>query len=352
MKSKRKVIGMLAILSVGIILFGVYVGNYFGKETAFNQTKRQEIDQLVKDSHLKGNVALIQNKKLVYQQSYGYADADKKTKNSITDAFPIASLQKRMTAIVIAQLIEEDKLSYETTLSEFYPDIERSDEVTIRQLIDHRSGYFMPEIAPDHVLKTEDEQFEYSVATTELGVIGDAQYSNGNYTFLARIISDIEQDSYQNVVKRRIFKPLKLEHTYFWDELPTNKKLAKEYFYEDHDYGTETQIASPELFSSLLGAGNIMMTIQDLATFELSLGTEKLLSEEAMKELFGWSKMDDFMNKNIRGNISENGTMGGFDSYVYGSSDTNHMVIWLTNQLPETDAQTLIKSIYQTMLYD
>ena len=66
--------------------------------------------------------------------------------------FPLASVEKYLTALVIGHLIAEHKLSFNTKLAKFFPKIDHSKDISIRQLLDHRSGIQMDELTPDQTL--------------------------------------------------------------------------------------------------------------------------------------------------------------------------------------------------------
>ncbi|MGO2082990.1 serine hydrolase domain-containing protein [Vagococcus sp.] len=342
---------------VPLLLFGVFLCFLFffifiSKESIpFNAEKEHKIDDMLEKHHFKGTVLMVQNGQVVFEKAYGQADHERKTANTLETIFPIASLQKRMTAVIIAQLIAEGKLSYETKLADYCPEVRGAQKITIRQLLDHTSGYVMPEIAPVNVLKTEEAQYDYALQLTTVYEPGTYQYSNGNYTFLARVIHLIEKKTYADVLKERIIQPLGLKNTFLWDEIPKNKQVPEEYMYLNGDYTTQKRVASPALFSSLLGAGNVFSSVNDLLLFEKSLSDNQLLTHQEMEIVFDWSFEQPKKKKMIRGNISEAGQLGGYDSAVYGTLDNQNLVFWLSNQAPVDQEGQLLNILYEIMMY-
>lgn len=107
MKSKKRV---SFIILVVLILSFIFISSYFFKsETPFDAQKAHKIDEKMQDVHFKGVLLMVQDAKIVYEQAYGQANKDKGIKNTLDAVYPIASLQKRMTAAMIAQLISEKK---------------------------------------------------------------------------------------------------------------------------------------------------------------------------------------------------------------------------------------------------
>ena len=352
-KEKKVLILVASVSLVALILFGaVSKSNSFHAESKTKPTEQEttmnEIDRLVDDSNMFGSLVMMKNGEAVYTQSYGMADAEGKIKNDQDIIYPIASLQKSMTAVMIAQLISEDKLTYDTTIDKFYEDLDHAEEVTVRDLIDHTSGFVMPEVASDSVLKTEQEQLENALKTSEYNGNREFQYSNGNYSFLAGIIMKLDERSYEESLQTRILNPLHMKNTYLWSNLPKDAQLPKEYFYhEDKNYQTDTLVYSEELMSTLLGAGNVYATAEDVAIFETSLNNGVLLKDEEYLELFG-IQHNDLMVRT--GNISSINGAGGYSSYVYGDVTNQTVVVFLVNQSSPTDSMPVMENLYQQLL--
>ncbi len=330
-KYNKKIL-FLFVISLAIIIISMAFLRNSLKEKETPLTQKEFIENVsadFKESHLSGSVAVVKNGKIIDTSSY-------------------ASLQKNMTGVIIAQLIREDKLTYDTTIDTFYPNLEFADTITVRDLLNHTSGYGMPETATDSVLKTEKEQLENVFDTLYYHGSHEFYYSNGNYSLLAGIISRIENKSYKESLKTRIFTPLKLEHTFLWDELPKEATIPNEYlFYNDEDYNTENLQYSEELMSTLLGAGNVYSTVSDLSCFEMSLNNGTLLTEDEVNELFNYSLQQEVM---FSGNISADGVMGGYRSYVYGDLSEQNFIVFLANQSSDYYPYDLLADVYQQLL--
>ena len=352
-KRKKKQPKTLVILFLILLLFsgGLFLMSKYMKQVDAAKSDKErlnDISQLIDESNLLGTLALIKNGKIIYTEGFGYADKEKQLPNNDKTLYPIASLQKNMTAVIIAQLIREKKLTYDTTIETFYPDLEHSEEITIRDLLSHTSGYLMPEVPTDKVLMTEEEQLKNALETSEYLGNHDFAYSNGNYSLLAGIIRDIEKISYKESLENRILNPLKMNQTYLWDDIPSNKKVPQEYFYRDNThYSEEDLIYSEELMSTLLGAGNLYATVTDLALFEMALTTDSLLSDKEYDELFYFSDESEVM---MTGNISSDGVMGGFSSYFYGDLSNQTFVLFLANQSSTDYPDQLLNQVYQQLL--
>ena len=91
------------------------------------------------------SVALVQHGKLVYTHAYGYARLATATAPAIPATpemrYSIGSISKQFTAAAILLLQEEGKLSLDDPVGKYVPGLTRGNEVTIRQILSHTSGY-------------------------------------------------------------------------------------------------------------------------------------------------------------------------------------------------------------------
>jgi CubicO group peptidase (beta-lactamase class C family) len=86
-----------------------------------------------------GSIALSENNKIVFK-TYGFADVESNKKLDVNTKLKIGSITKTFTSTIIMQLIDEKKLTLDTKLSKFYPNIKNADKITIHHLLHHRTG--------------------------------------------------------------------------------------------------------------------------------------------------------------------------------------------------------------------
>ena len=87
------------------------------------------------------SIAVVRNKQIAYLQAYGSAHLEPSVPAAPKMRYSIGSVSKQFTATAILMLAEEGKLSLDDPVSKFVPGLTRGDEVTIRQLLSHTSGY-------------------------------------------------------------------------------------------------------------------------------------------------------------------------------------------------------------------
>src|SRR5437868_9147166 len=107
---------------------------------------RAKIDQLAADVLTKSgvpsaSVAVVKDGRIAYVKAYGAARLEPRTPAAPEMRYSIGSISKQFTATAMLLLQEQGKLSLDDKVAKFIPDLTRANEVTIRQLLSHTSGY-------------------------------------------------------------------------------------------------------------------------------------------------------------------------------------------------------------------
>jgi beta-lactamase class C len=84
-----------------------------------------------------GAFVILQNDKILYKEVFGKIKCDGKVKNNTNTIFPLASVSKTITAIVIGTLIQQGKLDFDEKFKLPY----LKNEVTLKEILSHTTGY-------------------------------------------------------------------------------------------------------------------------------------------------------------------------------------------------------------------
>lgn len=353
------IISVLAVLLLGYGLFihqpkkNVSVGSYQAQALVMDESPflTGDIDHLIRTSHFKGVALVVKNDQVVYKQAFGYANFARLEKNSLKIAYPIASLQKFMTGALIAQLVGEGKITYDQTVESFYPQLPTGKDIQIRDLLNHTSGIRMAEENPGKLLGTEEDQLNYVLTTLQATDDHSFNYTNANYTLLSGIVSQVTGQRYEDVLTQRIIEPLGLHATYSWEQRPQKMVFPRAYRYaEGKNYQDDQFFANKDLFSSLLGAGNLFMSITDMLHVQRGLTNGELLTPQEYHDL---TQIED---AGYAGGISHengiksiHGSLGGYDTYVYGDENNKNLVILFANQPGEEGNGIIAETIYEML---
>src|SRR5258705_1843505 len=93
-------------------------------------------------NHIPGmSVAVVHRGKVIFNQQYGLANVELSVPVIANSPFKIASLTKPVTAIAVMMLAEDKKVSPDSTLSYYLPELPAQwRTITIRQALSHTSG--------------------------------------------------------------------------------------------------------------------------------------------------------------------------------------------------------------------
>jgi D-alanyl-D-alanine carboxypeptidase len=302
-----------------------------------------------------GVVIRVESPDWVYFEAAGFANVETGEPLNCEMPFQIGSNTKMMTATVLLQLQEEGLLSLDNMLADYLPDyaerFPNGDQMTLRQLANHTAGlgdYGDPIIGAgvsDLEARergyTPEELLEFALENTEPsfapGTDGAWSYSNTGYILLGLIIEDVTEQALEDVFADRIFTPLGMDDTFFWNDsslpefgLPANYIEAP----------FEEEVSSWNM-SQGWAAGAVISTADDMATFITALMNGELYEDEATLDMMTDAVYAEGLLANYgigfmsRITIHSEDTWGhggqtlGFESVVeYDVADDISIVIW------------------------
>ena len=246
-----------------------------------------------------GNVLISKDDNIIYEKSFGDADAENHKKNTKNSIFSIASVTKSLTAVGIMKLVEDGKLTLETPISTYFPDFipDFSMKITIRHLLNHSSGMqanigriddqgngLMPGKNPI-TLNELFEKFKDTKLNFEPGT--GYEYNNFGYSLLAYIIENVTKQSYADYMERAVFKPANMKNT----AVNSYKNLKKRAFpHIGLGMNAFEKLSSPIYSSWVTGAGDINSTTGDLYNFMKALENGIVLKPATVDKLYSYTQ--------------------------------------------------------------
>lgn len=259
-------------------------------QTTDMQKLDQFLNRLAEKNMAMGSLTIAKDGKIIYNKSIGYSQINEAEKKPITEAsrFRIASIGKTYTAVMIMQLVEEQKLDLDETLDKFFPQIINASGITIRQLLQHRSG--IPDISRDldpqrnwaNGITKEDMLDLISKATPVFEPDTRQSYSNSGYFLLSLILEKLTDKSYSEILEERITSKSGLADTYVQSGfIDVNKDESLSYIHINGEW-RQAKETHPSI---AYGAGQIMSTPNDMVRFIRALFDGKLVSEESINQM-------------------------------------------------------------------
>jgi CubicO group peptidase (beta-lactamase class C family) len=301
-------------------------------------------------------VAIARNGHILYERRIGFRDStakgvllpDEHTK------YRIGSITKMFTAVMIVQLVEEGRLSYDTKLSDFFPEIPNAGKITIEQMLTHHSGLPRYENIDDQDKIRTKKTAEDMIRTVSKNDgnpedVEKGHYSNLNYILLGLILEKVTHSTFDEQLKLRITDRCGLHNTYNLQHYIDAKKneahsfnFSKGKWVEDYEY---------EWAGYTNAAGYMVSTPRELDKFIYSLFTGKLVSNASLQRMstmhgnFGYALMKTPFDKHT--GYGHSGRLEGFVSGVsYFPEDSLAVSIIINGQIyPMNDIMIGVLSI-------
>ncbi|HTO39010.1 MAG TPA: serine hydrolase [Brumimicrobium sp.] len=179
-------------------------------------------------------VAVIKNDTIVIQKGFGVRSVNNQKPVDTKTIFGIASNTKAFTTAAIAQLVDKNKLSWDTKITEIIPELKLDDayvtrELTIRDILSHRSGLGLGAgdlmVFPGKNSTTLEELIHnlrhfkpVSSFRTEVS------YNNLFYILAGEIVTRVSGIPYETYIEKHFFEPLNMERATFDEEKINNDK--------------------------------------------------------------------------------------------------------------------------------
>ena len=324
--------------------------------------RADKVDAFVKAEMEKRQMAglalkIIRDGKDIKSTAYGFANLELKTPTKLETVFEIGSVTKQFTAACILMLEQNGKLSVDDKIGKHLSEIPSAwTNITIRHLLNHTSGIKSYTGLDGFELTKHLTQPQFIKALSEIPLEfapgEEWKYSNSGYSLLGYIIENVSGKNYWDFLGERIFAPLEMfsatnrQPSIIIPNRADGYEKTKSGAIVNRDYD----------LTDVFAAGAIVSTVGDMAKWNASLETEKLLSASSKTAMwtsgklnngkphgygFGW-RVDPYQDHK---NVGHSGSTSGFSASLQRFPDDKVTVILLCNSDETNVATTLAKTI-------
>ena len=248
------------------------------------------VQEVLEQSHMpSASIAIVQDGKLAYLKAYGKARIAPKELPATTETrYGIGSVSKQFVAAAVLLLAEDGKLKLDDPVGKYLDGLTRGDEITIRQALNHTSGYrdywpqdfvFPAMLEPATPGKILDQ---WAKVPLDFDPGDQWQYSNTGYTAVGQIVEKVSGQPLMQFMRTRIFEPLKMTMTDEHDTKPLSAPDAGGYLRVALG---PLRPAPKEGFGWLYAAGPLSMPARDLALWNISMIERSLLKAESYEAM-------------------------------------------------------------------
>lgn len=343
------------------------------QETYFTNQRLNDIESYIREGMVDENIpgvsiALIESGKVVYIKGFGKGD-NQNSSISPQTPFQIASMTKSFSALLVLQLEKGGKLSLDDKVVDHIhwfrtSDKSQSDQITIRQLLQHNSGFSTQSgnITQNNQYRGADATERSVRALLNSQLVSEPgssyEYSNSNYHIISHLIEAVEGAPFETVIAERIFQPFDMRNSFV--QIPV-------------DITAKPAIGFPQWFGisverpftlgrMKMGDGGVSASAEDLSRYllEVSKGELGLVTQDMRDSLFstneniahyglGWqvSNEDDTTIYEHGGNNGGFSSQFGFAGANSQRSDIGFVI--LTNYTSALHSQ-FIWNVRQTIL--
>ena len=316
----------------------------------------RQIDAILRANRFVGTALVVRSGKTMFEQGFGYAQANEQKKNGINSVYQLASVQKSFTAGLIMKLAAEGKLSLTDNLAKYYPQIRGARQITLRDMLDMKSGLRL-EAFPNQ-LKTEDAMIKFILENviSNPAKIGQWDYSPVNFMLLAGIIQQVSGQSYRQYFTENIIQPWGLKHSGFVFNM--NRQPDYTRGYRNADINSVVPNYASRYFESKtsmnyqFGTGQVYMSARDLYVGERNMLRGKLYPKADVNTLLTPGSASTYGGGDYLepGYIRVHGLAYGYEATALVSRDGKDGVIVLTNYYrPNQLAQTPALQIWNLL---
>jgi D-alanyl-D-alanine carboxypeptidase len=230
-----------------------------------------------------------------WSAAYGVRTLDSRSPAQTTDPVHVGGITKSMVAVSVLKLVQEGRIQLDAPVSTYLPDFERvmhpPGPVTVRQLLQHRSG--MPSVDgplydPDTVRQALTTKVSLAQLLAMAGRISwrpklaqGFEYSNSNYIALALIVERLRRRPIGEVIRTDVIEPLGLTGTSMTAAGPAPSSMVHGYITLDRKPLDVTYPAA-QIDNA---AGGMVSSMADVNTFYRALLQDRLLKPDTITQM-------------------------------------------------------------------
>jgi CubicO group peptidase (beta-lactamase class C family) len=345
----RRALLALAVLLLVLSLHAVAFANAADDEQAV-----KAMDELLAKAYPPGGpgatVIVVKGGKTLLRKGYGMADLELGVAAEPDMVFRLGSVTKQFTATSILMLVEQGKLSLSDDITKFLPDYPtRGRTITIEHLLTHTSGIKSYTSIPawfalwrKDMTVTElidlfkNEPMDFAPGEQWL-------YNNSGYILLGAIIEKVSGQTYEQFVRKNIFEPLGMKHSFYGSATRVIPRRVPGYTMSRDGIENAQYISMTQPYA----AGSLLSNVDDLALWDAALYTDRVVKQASLQKAFtpyvlkdgtptgygyGWGKTS-YEGHTI---IEHGGGIHGFSTMVIHMPDDHVFIALLTNRDYET----------------
>jgi CubicO group peptidase (beta-lactamase class C family) len=301
------------------------------------------VQPYVSTNNFSGQILVRRGTKTVYERNFGAADHNRISPVTAATRFHVASVSMQLTSAAVMRLVDQHRLTLDTRVSDLVPSVKGGDRITIRNLLEMRSGLSDINSRSDYNDILQRHQTPASlvavVANDTLLFAPGSKYAHEEHSafnLLALIIEKTTGLTFARAMQQLLFAPAGMTHSAIDDDSgPCVSKGARGYT----PSGVADLVPAQSIhWSGKAGNASACTTARDEARFVQQIFHGGLLTKESAAIVtdtagptvgFGWFRRPSTRFGEFAFTMS--GRAPGFASYVLYLPREDLTVVALSN---------------------
>ena len=279
-------------------------------------------------------VSVMRDGRLAYAQGYGSANLEYDIPISPSSVFHVASLSKQFTAMAVALLVDDGRVSWDDDIRRYVPEVpDFGSPITLRHLAHHVSGlrdqWSLLRMAgwrweEDVVKQTDVLELTSRQRALNFEPGADFLYSNTGYTLLAVMVERVSGQPFSQFTDTRIFTPLGMTATRFQDDQAAVVRNRATAYATGENGGYRVSV--PDF--DTVGATSLLTTVEDLARWDRNFYTETVGGSDVLGDLHRRGTLGDGRVISYGAGLSH-GRHQGYATVGHGGADAGYRAEFL-----------------------
>ena len=352
-----------------LFLFFINCGPVFAQERSDRSSLSARIQALISARYQTTgcpglSVAVMFRSSIVVSQALGFADLEQRARLTARNAHRLASLSKPVTATIIMGLVQEGRLSLDSSIRSYLPELPGAYQgVTIRYLLTHQSGargYRNVEDVAFSVThyKTTREAIKAFADDPLLFVPGTkTEYSSYGFALLGAAAEAVTGRAFQDL-SADFFSRREITEFSLDDPLALVSNRVRGYRMDDKG---KLWNARAYDISIRYPSGGFVASAEDYLRFVMSVSSGRVVASEIVREMWRAQKLSDGSATpfglgwgvgEFRGNrmVGHNGLLPGSTTFLRFFPDAGVGVVLACNAEGARDLNKLLDSILEMAL--
>jgi CubicO group peptidase (beta-lactamase class C family)/D-alanyl-D-alanine dipeptidase len=241
--------------------------------------------------------ALVDDQDLIWAQGHGEQDPTRKTAATADTVYRVGSVSKPITALLLMMLVEQGAIDLDAPVQKYLPDFHPKNttgkEITLRQMLAHRSGLVRESPVGNYFDASEPTlaQTVASLNSTELVYVPESttSYSNAALATVGLLLEKTQKEPFAKLIQRKLLGPIGMTSSTYAPTPESRQNLAKAIMWTYHG----KTFPAPTWELGMPSAGSLQSTAKDQARLLSFLfaggktaGGMQLLKPETLETMF------------------------------------------------------------------